>query len=103
MTRAAARSNGSIPRSIAERLSIPSGSEVADRGCGDHAGLSLAKHGEISFKNGRVEQGNFDGFPVVRMDESPHGHQRPHHAGTGPISRPAGVGEPGLPPFYPRR
>ncbi len=34
-------------------------------------GLSLAKYGEISFKDGRVKQKNFDDFPVVRMDESP--------------------------------
>src|SRR5947209_1837943 len=34
-------------------------------------GLSLAKHGEITFKNGRVQQGNLDDFPVARIDESP--------------------------------
>src|SRR5262249_32407283 len=34
-------------------------------------GLSLAKYGEITFKDGRVQQNNFDGFPVIRMDESP--------------------------------
>src|SRR4029078_3356622 len=34
-------------------------------------GLSLAKYGEISFKDGKVEQKNFDDFPVIRMDESP--------------------------------
>jgi isoquinoline 1-oxidoreductase subunit beta len=63
-------------------------------------GLSLAKHGEISFKNGRVEQGNFDGFPVVRMDESPlvtNVHIMPAPADKPP----SGVGEPGLPPFAP--
>ena len=32
-------------------------------------GLSLAKHGEITFKNGKVEQGNFDDFPVVRSGD----------------------------------
>jgi isoquinoline 1-oxidoreductase subunit beta len=63
-------------------------------------GLSLAKYGEISFKNGRVEQNNFDGFQVLRIDESP------------PITHvwivsnsidvpSSGVGEPGLPPFAP--
>jgi isoquinoline 1-oxidoreductase beta subunit len=63
-------------------------------------GLSLAKHGEISFKNGRVEQGNFDGFPVVRIDESPlvtNVHIMPAPADKPP----SGVGEPGLPPFAP--
>ena len=34
-------------------------------------GLSLAKYGEITFKDGKVQQGNFDDFPVVRMDEAP--------------------------------
>ena len=34
-------------------------------------GLSLAKHGEITFKDGRVEQGNFDDYPVARIDEAP--------------------------------
>ena len=34
-------------------------------------GLSLAKYGEVSFKNGRVQQRNFDDHPVVRIDEAP--------------------------------
>ena len=34
-------------------------------------GLSIAKYGEISFKNGRAQQNNFDGFQVARIDESP--------------------------------
>ena len=63
-------------------------------------GLSIAKYGEISFKNGRVEQNNFDGFQVARIDESPavtHVHIIP-----ATIDVPAsGVGEPGLPPFAP--
>ncbi|HEU0219049.1 MAG TPA: xanthine dehydrogenase family protein molybdopterin-binding subunit [Stellaceae bacterium] len=63
-------------------------------------GLSLAKYGEISFKNGRVQQNNFDGFQVVRIDESPpitHVHIVPNGIDV-PSS---GVGEPGLPPFAP--
>jgi isoquinoline 1-oxidoreductase beta subunit len=63
-------------------------------------GLSLARYGEISFKNGRVEQGNFDGFQVIRIDESPpitHVHIVP--AGIDVPS--SGVGEPGVPPFAP--
>jgi isoquinoline 1-oxidoreductase subunit beta len=32
-------------------------------------GISLAKHGEITFKNGRVQQSNFDNFPVATIDE----------------------------------
>jgi isoquinoline 1-oxidoreductase beta subunit len=63
-------------------------------------GLSLAKYGEISFKNGRVEQNNFDGFQVARIDESPpitHVWIVPNSIDV-PSS---GVGEPGLPPFAP--
>ena len=44
-------------------------------------GLSLAKYGEITFKDGKVQQGNFDDFPVVRMDEGAGGDQRLHRAG----------------------
>ena len=63
-------------------------------------GLSLAKYGEISFKNGRVEQNNSDGFQVARIDESPpitHVWIVPNSIDV-PSS---GVGEPGLPPFAP--
>jgi isoquinoline 1-oxidoreductase beta subunit len=34
-------------------------------------GLSAALHGEITIKDGRVEQENFDTYPVLRMDEMP--------------------------------
>jgi isoquinoline 1-oxidoreductase subunit beta len=63
-------------------------------------GLALAKHGQITFKDGRVEQGNFDGFVVARIDEAPLNV----HVDIVPAdwSVPAsGGGEPGLPPFAP--
>ena len=63
-------------------------------------GLSLAKYGEITFKDGKVQQGNFDDFPVIRMDEAPlvtNVHIVPVDANTPP----SGVGEPGVPPFAP--
>ena len=63
-------------------------------------GLSLAKHGEITFKDGRVQQSNFDDFRVIRMDEAPlvtNVHIVPPDADTPP----SGVGEPGVPPFAP--
>ena len=63
-------------------------------------GLSLAKYGEISFKDGKVQQGNFDDFPVIRIDEAPlvtNVHIVPVDADTPP----SGVGEPGVPPFAP--
>jgi isoquinoline 1-oxidoreductase subunit beta len=63
-------------------------------------GLSLAKYGEITFKDGRVQQGNFDDFPVVRIDESPV-VTNVHIAQPGPDTPPSGVGEPGVPPFAP--
>jgi isoquinoline 1-oxidoreductase beta subunit len=34
-------------------------------------GTSAALHGEITLKNGRVEQSNFDNYQVVRMNEAP--------------------------------
>ena len=64
-----------------------------------HPGV-LAKLGEVTFKNGRVVQSNFDDYPVVRIDESPrvvHTHIVPPAPGTPP----SGVGEPGVPPFAP--
>jgi isoquinoline 1-oxidoreductase subunit beta len=63
-------------------------------------GLSLAKYGEITFKNGRVQQGNFDNFPVARIDESPI-ITNVYIAPAGPDVPPSGVGEPAVPPFAP--
>lgn len=63
-------------------------------------GLSVAKMGEISFKNGRVQQSNYDDYPVVRIDEAPrvtNTYIVPVAAGVPP----SGAGEPGLPPFAP--
>ena len=34
-------------------------------------GLSLARYGNIRFKDGRVEQSNFHDYQVVRIDECP--------------------------------
>jgi isoquinoline 1-oxidoreductase beta subunit len=63
-------------------------------------GLSLAKYGEITFKDGKVQQGNFDDFPVIRMDESPL-ITNVYIVEPGPDTPPSGVGEPGVPPFAP--
>ncbi|MBV9655346.1 MAG: xanthine dehydrogenase family protein molybdopterin-binding subunit [Acetobacteraceae bacterium] len=63
-------------------------------------GLSLAKYGEITFKNGRVQQNNYDNYQVLRIDESPpvtNVHVIPASADTPP----SGVGEPGVPPVAP--
>ena len=63
-------------------------------------GLSLAKYGELTFKNGRTVQGNFDDFPVARIDEGPL-VTNVYIAPAGPDVPPSGVGEPGVPPFAP--
>ncbi|MGV7218575.1 molybdopterin cofactor-binding domain-containing protein [Bradyrhizobium sp. UFLA05-112] len=63
-------------------------------------GLSLAKYGEITFRDGKVQQKNYDDFPVVRMDESPL-VTNVHIVTPGPDTPPSGVGEPGVPPFAP--
>jgi isoquinoline 1-oxidoreductase beta subunit len=61
-------------------------------------GTSIALHGEITTANGRVQQSNFNNYPVARLNEAPvetHVHIVPS---TAP---PAGVGEPGVPPMSP--
>jgi isoquinoline 1-oxidoreductase beta subunit len=63
-------------------------------------GMSLAKHGEISFKDGRVQQGNFDDFPVLRIDEAPQ-VTNVHIMPPGADTPPSGAGEPGVPPVAP--
>ncbi|PJG54319.1 twin-arginine translocation pathway signal protein [Bradyrhizobium forestalis] len=63
-------------------------------------GLSLAKYGEITFKDGKVQQKNFDDFQVVRMDDSPV-VTNVYIVPPGPDTPPSGVGEPGVPPFAP--
>ncbi|OAF12949.1 twin-arginine translocation pathway signal protein [Bradyrhizobium centrolobii] len=63
-------------------------------------GLSLAKYGELTFKDGKVEQKNFDDFQVIRMDESPL-ITNVYIVAPGPDTPPSGVGEPGVPPFAP--
>ena len=63
-------------------------------------GLSLARYGEISFRDGRVQQGNFDDYQVVRGDEAPQ-RVRVHIVKQPPGMPAGGVGEPPLPPFAP--
>lgn len=64
-------------------------------------GISLATLGEISFKNGRVEQTNFDGYQLTRIDGAPT-EIRTHLVNTTAFDKPlGGVGEPGVPPVAP--
>lgn len=61
-------------------------------------GASLALMGEITASQGRIQQSNFDDYPVARINEAPfatHVHIVPSEA------LPAGVGEPGVPPIAP--
>ncbi|UCV13568.1 xanthine dehydrogenase family protein molybdopterin-binding subunit [Quatrionicoccus australiensis] len=59
--------------------------------------LSAVLHGEITLKEGRVEQGNFDGYAPLRINEMPRVevHIVPSAA------PPTGIGEPGVPPVAP--
>jgi len=58
-------------------------------------GLTAVLHGEITMKNGRVQQSNFNNYPLLRLNEMPNievyiiQSQEP----------PTGVGEPGVPPI----
>ena len=61
-------------------------------------GMSLALHGEITAKNGAVVQGNYDTYPVVRMNEAPAAINVHIMDVDAP---PGGVGEPGVPPVAP--
>ena len=61
-------------------------------------GMSLALHGEITAKDGAIEQGNFDTYPVVRMTGAP---QSIHVHIMESDAPPGGVGEPGVPPVAP--
>ena len=63
-------------------------------------GLSLAKYGEITFKDGKAQQGNFDDYPVLRIDEAPQ-VTNVHIMPPGDQTPPSGVGEPGVPPVAP--
>jgi len=60
-------------------------------------GLSAALYGEITLEQGRVVQGNFDTYPVVRMPEAPvvEVHIVPS------TDRQGGTGEPGVPAIAP--
>jgi isoquinoline 1-oxidoreductase beta subunit len=63
-------------------------------------GLTIAKHSELTYKNGRVTQSNFHDYPLVRIDESPKNTRV--HIVPANIDVPAGgLGEPGVPPFAP--
>ncbi|MDB5992184.1 MAG: aldehyde oxidase, partial [Herbaspirillum sp.] len=59
--------------------------------------LGAALHGEITLKDGVVEQSNFNDYQVLRMDEMP----RVEVYIVASTEKPTGVGEPGVPPLAP--
>ncbi len=60
-------------------------------------GLSAALHGRISLQDGAVVEGNFDGYPLLRLADCP----RIDVLIVPSQAPPGGVGEPGVPPVAP--
>ena len=60
-------------------------------------GLSAALYGQVTFKDGRVQQSNFHDYRVLRMNEMPRVEVHLVPGGQ----KPTGVGEPGVPPVAP--
>ncbi|QIY77989.1 xanthine dehydrogenase family protein molybdopterin-binding subunit [Chromobacterium violaceum] len=60
-------------------------------------GLSAALFGEITFKDGEVEQKNFDGYPIVRMFQAP----KVDVSIVASEESPGGTGEPAVPVVAP--
>jgi isoquinoline 1-oxidoreductase beta subunit len=64
-------------------------------------GVSLATSGEITFRQGRAQQGNFHEYTLTRIHEAPRDvriHLLPASDWSMPLG---GVGEPGLPAIAP--
>ncbi|KWV90816.1 molybdopterin cofactor-binding domain-containing protein [Erythrobacter sp. YT30] len=61
-------------------------------------GLTAALYGEISVKDGAVEQSNFHDYPMLRINEAP---EIAVEFINGDSERLGGAGEPGLPPLAP--
>jgi isoquinoline 1-oxidoreductase beta subunit len=61
-------------------------------------GTSLTLFGEITATNGKIDQSNFNNFQITRMNRAPRHVDVEIVKSDAP---PAGVGEPGVPPFAP--
>jgi len=70
---------------------------VAQMESGIVYGLSAALYGQITFKDGQIEQSNFHDYKVVRMNEMPAIEVHIVQSSEGP----GGIGEPGTPPIAP--
>jgi isoquinoline 1-oxidoreductase subunit beta len=62
--------------------------------------LSAALAGKITLNNGRVEQTNFDGYPVLEISAAPHIDVHIVNTPTEGVA-PSGCGEPPVPPVAP--
>jgi len=74
----------------------PAGVEAQLEGAAVY-GLSAALYSELTLREGRVQQENFDSYRVLRLSEMPRieTHVVPS------TEKPGGVGEPGVPPIAP--
>jgi isoquinoline 1-oxidoreductase subunit beta len=61
-------------------------------------GASLSLYGEITATNGAIDQSNFNDYPMARMNDAP---KETHVYLVSSVEPPAGIGEPGVPPFAP--
>jgi isoquinoline 1-oxidoreductase beta subunit len=59
-------------------------------------GASIVRSGEITATNGAINQSNFQDYPVARINEAP---RQTNVYIVDSDAPPAGVGEPGVPPF----
>lgn len=59
-------------------------------------GTSIVRSGEITATNGAINQSNFQDYPVARINEAP---RQTNVYIVDSDAPPAGVGEPGVPPF----
>ena len=96
-TAARSRSSASSRASTAATSSIRSPPRCRSRARVLY-GLTAALFGEITIKQGRVEQGNFDSYPIARMADAPV--IETYFALSGG-DKWGGIGEPGTPPIAP--
>jgi isoquinoline 1-oxidoreductase beta subunit len=61
-------------------------------------GISLALLGEITAADGRIQQSNFNTYPVARINQAP---RQINLYFVNSSALPTGVGEPGVPPIAP--
>jgi isoquinoline 1-oxidoreductase beta subunit len=61
-------------------------------------GLTAALYGNITIQNGRCQQGNFDDYLMLRIDEMPEVEV---HVVMDSDADQGGIGEPGTPPIAP--